>query len=164
MGLRDLFGRRKDEQTTIGGLPGVPGGLGSAPPSEAVVRPASSVHVQSTTVGADGVPQTTTYDGSGRDVLAHLPPQARAQLEALGLDRLIADAASGGFATFDPSAMVRAFTEGTVTPGTPDQIGAPGTPSEDPIEKLRRLAELRDEGIVTPEEFAEQKARLLGEL
>jgi hypothetical protein len=32
---------------------------------------------------------------------------------------------------------------------------------EDPIEKLKEYAELRDQGILTEEEFAAQKARLL---
>ena len=33
---------------------------------------------------------------------------------------------------------------------------------EDPIEKLRELASLRDDGILTDEEFADQKRKLLG--
>jgi hypothetical protein len=38
---------------------------------------------------------------------------------------------------------------------------APSNGGEDPIEKLKQLAELRDQGILTEEEFATQKARLL---
>jgi hypothetical protein len=38
---------------------------------------------------------------------------------------------------------------------------APANGGEDPIEKLRQLGELRDQGILTEEEFAAQKARLL---
>jgi hypothetical protein len=34
----------------------------------------------------------------------------------------------------------------------------------DPIEQLRRLGELRDAGVVTPEEFEAKKAELLGRL
>jgi hypothetical protein len=37
----------------------------------------------------------------------------------------------------------------------------PSNGGEDPIEKLKQLAELRDQGILTEEEFATQKARLL---
>jgi hypothetical protein len=37
----------------------------------------------------------------------------------------------------------------------------PAEPAADPIEKLKELAELRDKGILTEEEFAAQKARLL---
>ena len=40
---------------------------------------------------------------------------------------------------------------------------APAAPPEaDPIEKLRELGDLRDKGILTEEEFAAQKAKLLG--
>ena len=42
---------------------------------------------------------------------------------------------------------------------------APSTPDAgqvDVIDQLRRFAELRDQGILTEEEFAAQKAKLLG--
>jgi membrane protease subunit (stomatin/prohibitin family) len=35
------------------------------------------------------------------------------------------------------------------------------TPGEDPIEKLKQLAELKDQGILTQEEFDAQKAKIL---
>jgi hypothetical protein len=48
----------------------------------------------------------------------------------------------------------------------PQQQYAPPPPpppeEEDPIEKLREYAKLRDDGILTDEEFAEQKRKLLG--
>ena len=34
--------------------------------------------------------------------------------------------------------------------------------AEDPIAKLKELASLRDQGILTDQEFADQKAKLLG--
>ena len=34
-------------------------------------------------------------------------------------------------------------------------------PAEDPIAKLKELAALRDQGILTDQEFADQKAKLL---
>ncbi|HKG65897.1 MAG TPA: SHOCT domain-containing protein [Solirubrobacteraceae bacterium] len=34
-------------------------------------------------------------------------------------------------------------------------------PQEDPIAKLKELASLRDQGILTDQEFADQKAKLL---
>ena len=37
----------------------------------------------------------------------------------------------------------------------------PPQPAEDPIAKLKELASLRDQGILTDQEFADQKARLL---
>ena len=38
----------------------------------------------------------------------------------------------------------------------------PAAPAEDPIEQLKKLAELKDQGILTEEEFAAQKAKILG--
>jgi hypothetical protein len=35
-------------------------------------------------------------------------------------------------------------------------------PAEDPYEALKKLAELHDQGILTDEEFAAQKAKILG--
>lgn len=39
---------------------------------------------------------------------------------------------------------------------------APAAPAADPIEQLKELAELKNQGILTEEEFAAQKAKLLG--
>jgi hypothetical protein len=44
----------------------------------------------------------------------------------------------------------------------PAPAPAPAAPAVDPIERLKELAELKEQGILTPEEFAVQKARLLG--
>ena len=38
---------------------------------------------------------------------------------------------------------------------------AAAAPAEDPIAKLKELAALRDQGILTDQEFADQKAKLL---
>jgi hypothetical protein len=38
----------------------------------------------------------------------------------------------------------------------------PAPPAADPIEQLKQLAELKDQGILTEEEFAAQKAKILG--
>jgi hypothetical protein len=38
---------------------------------------------------------------------------------------------------------------------------APAAPAEDPIAKLKELAALKDQGILTEEEFAAQKAKIL---
>ena len=56
----------------------------------------------------------------------------------------------------------------TMTPGVP--YGAPPPqaaptappPQPDMIEQLKKLGELRDAGILTDDEFAAQKARILG--
>ena len=39
---------------------------------------------------------------------------------------------------------------------------APAAPAADPIAQLKELAALKDQGILTEEEFAEQKAKILG--
>ena len=39
---------------------------------------------------------------------------------------------------------------------------APPPPAPDPIEQLTRLAALKDQGILTEDEFAAQKAKILG--
>jgi hypothetical protein len=47
----------------------------------------------------------------------------------------------------------------------PPQQYAPPPPADaapDPIEQLKQLAELKDQGILTEQEFAEQKAKILG--
>ena len=48
-----------------------------------------------------------------------------------------------------------------VVPGAPAAPQA-GAPAVDIADQLRKLAELRDQGILTEEEFAVQKQRLLG--
>ena len=42
------------------------------------------------------------------------------------------------------------------------QPSAPPPPAADPIEQLRALGELKAQGILTEEEFAAQKAKILG--
>ena len=39
---------------------------------------------------------------------------------------------------------------------------APPAPAADPIAQLKELGELRDSGVLTDEEFAAQKAKILG--
>ena len=38
----------------------------------------------------------------------------------------------------------------------------PAAPVADPIERLKELAQLKEQGVLTPEEFAVQKSRILG--
>jgi Short C-terminal domain len=46
----------------------------------------------------------------------------------------------------------------------PQQYAEPpaAAPAADPIEQLKELAALKDQGVLTEEEFAAQKARILG--
>ena len=47
-------------------------------------------------------------------------------------------------------------------PAPPPPPPAPAAPAADPIAQLKELAALKDQGILTEEEFAEQKAKILG--
>jgi hypothetical protein len=49
-----------------------------------------------------------------------------------------------------------------VAPVPPPPPAAPAPPQTDMVEQLKRLGELRDAGILTEEEFAAQKAKILG--
>jgi hypothetical protein len=44
----------------------------------------------------------------------------------------------------------------------PPQQYAPAPEAPDPIEQLKELAALKDQGILTDEEFASEKAKILG--
>ncbi len=44
----------------------------------------------------------------------------------------------------------------------PPQEAAPPPQAADPVAQLKGLAELRDSGVLTEEEFADQKAKILG--
>ncbi len=44
----------------------------------------------------------------------------------------------------------------------PPPQAAPAAPAPDPIAQLKELGELRDSGVLTDEEFAAQKAKILG--
>jgi hypothetical protein len=51
---------------------------------------------------------------------------------------------------------------GTAAAGAAFGAPAPAAPQTDLVDQLRKLGELRDAGILTEEEFAAQKAKLLG--
>jgi hypothetical protein len=57
----------------------------------------------------------------------------------------------------------RAYEEQMAPQGQYPQAPAPAAaPQPDVIEQLKQLAELKNQGILTDEEFAAQKARVLG--
>ena len=55
----------------------------------------------------------------------------------------------------------QAYEQGAADAQEP-QYAPPPAPEEDMITQLERLGALKDQGILTEEEFAAQKARLLG--
>jgi hypothetical protein len=46
----------------------------------------------------------------------------------------------------------------------PGNAGPAGTPAQDPLDRIAKLAQLRDSGALTNEEFETQKAKLLAEM
>lgn len=52
------------------------------------------------------------------------------------------------------------YAEGAQAASAP--APAPAAPEKDMVAQLKELAELKDQGILTEEEFAAQKAKLLG--
>jgi hypothetical protein len=55
-----------------------------------------------------------------------------------------------------------AYEEQTAPPPPPPPPSQAAAPAADPIAQLKELAELKAQGILTEEEFAAQKAKILG--
>jgi putative oligomerization/nucleic acid binding protein len=53
------------------------------------------------------------------------------------------------------------YVPSRVMPDAPPPPAPAAAPAMDPITQLKELAELRQQGILTDQEFAEQKARIL---
>lgn len=49
-------------------------------------------------------------------------------------------------------------------PSAPQAAPSPGPTADDPFEKLRKLGELRDAGVITDEDFEAKKQQLLAEM
>jgi putative oligomerization/nucleic acid binding protein len=48
-------------------------------------------------------------------------------------------------------------------PPPPPPAAAPAAPAADPVQQLKDLADLKNQGILTEEEFAAQKAKILSQ-
>ncbi|MGZ4444301.1 MAG: SHOCT domain-containing protein [Nocardioidaceae bacterium] len=55
----------------------------------------------------------------------------------------------------------QAYQDQTEAQAPPPAQAAPAAPPVDPIKQLKELAELKQQGILTEEEFAAQKAKIL---
>jgi hypothetical protein len=55
-----------------------------------------------------------------------------------------------------------AYADDQPAPAPAPAAAAPAAPAPDPIEQLKGLAELHTQGVLTDEEFAAQKAKILG--
>jgi hypothetical protein len=62
-----------------------------------------------------------------------------------------------------PSVVVPTFATPYARPPAPAPTPTAAS-EEDPLEKIAKLGQLRDRGLLTPEEFEAQKKRLLGEI
>ena len=58
--------------------------------------------------------------------------------------------------------LPRGYAYGANVEAPEPEYAEPPEPEQDPIAQLRELAKLRDDGILTDEEFAEQKRKILG--
>jgi hypothetical protein len=72
-----------------------------------------------------------------------------------------------GTATAVSNRVSRRQAERWAEQAPPQQYAEPApapaaAPAADPIEQLKKLGELRDSGVLTDEEFAAQKAKILG--
>jgi hypothetical protein len=84
-----------------------------------------------------------------------------------GLIRGVArTAVVAGTATAVSNRVSRRQAERWAQEAPPQQYAAPppaaAPPAADPIEQLKELGQLRDSGVLTDEEFAAQKAKILG--
>jgi Short C-terminal domain len=79
------------------------------------------------------------------------------------LEAIMRAKASGDQAEVDrlKAEFKRSVADNPGSPGVPVLGGASGAP--DPVERLEKLADLRDRGALTDAEFAAQKAKILGE-
>ena len=81
-------------------------------------------------------------------------------LKGRGKAKQLVQLSTTGFST----SVVPPFATPYARPPSPRPAAAPAAVAEDPLEKIAKLGQLRDRGLLTPEEFEAQKKRLLGEV
>lgn len=138
------------EASTVGGL-SVPPGWATAAPAirpAALALPTTSVAAAAETAAAAA--PSSTGGLFGEMAVASMAGRAMAGTTSLGRERARADA---------PKAAPAGKKEQTNQPA-PSQV-SPGGPITSIAAELRELASLRDAGILTQQEFEEQKKRLL---
>lgn len=59
-------------------------------------------------------------------------------------------------------ASSRSRKQQAAAPAPAQAAPAPSAPSDTTVERIKQLAELRDQGILTEEEFSSKKKKLLG--
>jgi PPE-repeat protein len=135
------------------------------------VRTAVSASVgEASSVGALSVPQAwTTAAPAIRLAAVALPATSLS-----AVPEIVAGSPGSLFSEMTLASMAQRAIAGTVSPGSGKHVGAttyaraappqslPGSPVTGIGAELRELAELRDSGILTDEEFSELKRRVLG--
>jgi PPE-repeat protein len=156
---------------TLGQVTGMEGRIMNRFDQLGAVRTAVSAGLgQATSVGALSVPQAwTTAAPAIRLAAAVLPATSLSSAP-----EVFASSPGNLFSGMALASMAGRALGGTVVPGSGEQAGEstrarpappqrlPGSPFTGIAAELRELAELRDLGILTDEEFSEQKRRLLG--
>lgn len=109
---------------------------------------------QTAAFGSPGMPHRLAL--AKDDASDHLVNALSANAPAPGANIMV-----GGQSLADMMAQAQAgMAQAGIAPGTvPGQVGAA---QPDPVEQLTKLADLHDRGVLSDEEFAAQKARILG--
>jgi PPE-repeat protein len=156
---------------TLGQVTGMEGRIMNRFDQLGAVRTAVSAGVgQATSVGALSVPQAWTAAAPAIRLTAVALPAT--SLSAA--PEILAGSPGSLFSEMALASMAQRAIGGTVSPGSGQHVGVttrarpappqrlPGSPVTGIAAELREFAELRDLGILTDEEFSEQKRRILG--
>jgi hypothetical protein len=112
--------------------------------------------------------QTAQASAVAEMIESRLDPQQAATLRQVtggSVQDLISEAMADpqGFAARMKEKAEAAHASAIAQAKTAMAQGGPAAVAEDPVDKLAKLADLRDKGVVTNEEFEAQKKRILGE-
>jgi PPE-repeat protein len=156
---------------TLGQVTGMEGRIMNRFDQLGAVRTAVSAGVgQATSVGALSVPQAWTAAAPAIRLTAVALPAT--SLSAA--PEILAGSPGSLFSEMALASMAQRAIGGIVSPGSGQHVGVttrarpappqrlPGSPVTGIAAELREFAELRDLGILTDEEFSEQKRRILG--
>ena len=106
-------------------------------------------------LGQNSVKQVEEYTGKPADQLSE--QELEAAMDHLGIEE--EEITDADMAAIDAEAV----SDAPAKSAAPAQAAAPAAPSQtDYVEELKKLAELKDMGIVTEEEFQAKKKILLG--
>jgi Short C-terminal domain len=167
-----VFGRKKKKaQSSIAGLPSVDVSILDTPSTSASVTPnvsspppnaPASPSAPDQAPPADGsippIHTTMTFDGGTTVIDARNVPGLRQELlDVIG---------HGGNPAEIQDLVMKAMSQGHAVTGssplTPGAITPPSPPAEDPLDRLKRLNDLRISGALTDAEFEAEKKKILG--